>query len=450
MNKQLPPGPKGVPFLGNLPDFGRDPLDFLTKCAEKYGDVVRIRFEKKNEIFLINHPHYIKDVLMNSNRIFAKGYQKDPIMSLLLGNGLLTSEGDFWMRQRRLLAPAFHHQRIDSYSEVMVSFAERMAVSWEDGEIRDIHADMMKLTMEIVVKTLFDTDLHENGDELSHALETVLTEFNTQLTSSFRRILSLLPFKIPHSGDLRLNEAVEHLERFIYHVIQERRVHNEDRGDLLSMLLQAQDDDGSKMSDTQLRDEVLTLFLAGHETTANTLSWTWYLIAQSPEVEEKMLAEIENVLGSRNPNISDLSQLVYTHHVIKEAMRLYPPAWIISREALVDCEFGGYHIPAGSEVSMSQWVMHHDSRYFDEPLKFKPERWQDDLEKNLPKYAYFPFGGGPRICIGNNFAMMEAVLLLVTIIRHFRFELFEKDRVLLEPSITLRPKHGIKVLLRAR
>ncbi|MFS0558302.1 cytochrome P450 [Brevibacillus centrosporus] len=448
----VPPGPKATPLVGNLAEFGRDPLGFVSMCAKEYGDVVKLRIEKDRDTYLINTPSHIEYVLANTNRIFSKGYHRDPVMRLVLGNGLITSEGEFWMRQRRLSQPAFHHKRIAGYADIMVEFTRRMISSWKNNEVRNSHEDMMRLTMEIVSKTLFHVDLREGSESISHSIETLMQEYNVQMTSVFKRILSLLGLgKLPTPGDTRLHSAVKKLDSIIYNIIRERRTIPGDRGDLLSMLIEAHDeDDGTRMTDKQLRDEVMSLFLAGHETTANTLSWTWHFLAQHPYVEQKVISEIKQVLEGRLPTFDDLPRLKYVEQVIKEVMRLRPPVWWISREANQDCEIGGFHIPAGSEIGMSQWVMHHDPQYFEDPLTFKPERWDDNEEKHLPKYAYFPFGGGPRVCIGNQFAMMEAVLLVTTIAQSFQLEQVKDHPVILEPSITLRPKDGIQMMLRMR
>jgi len=440
---RFPPGPKATPMIGNLAEFGRDPLGFVSMCAKQYGDVVKIRVEKERDTYLINNPSQIEYVLANTNRMFSKGYYRDPVMRLVLGNGLITSEGEFWMRQRRLSQPAFHHKRIAGYADIMVGFT--------NNEVHNIDEDMMRLTMEIVSKTLFHIDLREGAKGISHSIETVMKEYNAQLTSVIKRILSLLGLgKMPTPGDSRLNLAVNKLDSIIYKIIGERRTIPGDRGDLLSMLIEAHDeDDGSSMTDKQLRDEVMSLFLAGHETTANSLSWTWYYLSENPNVEQKLMSEIQHVLNGRLPTFDDLPRLKFVEQVIKEVMRLRPPIWWISREANQDCEIGGFHIPAGSEIGMSQWIVHHDPKYFEDPLTFKPERW-NDLEKHLPKYAYFPFGGGHRVCIGNQFAMMEAILLVTTIAQRFHMERVKENPVVLEPSITLRPKDGIQMILRMR
>ncbi len=437
----LPPGPKSRFLIGNFPFGSRDLLGLITSWARQYGDIFYYRaFHFR--VYFLNHPDYIEYVLVTHNRNFIKGRGLQANRRLF-GNGLLTSEGDFWLRQRRLAQPAFHRDRIAAYGEVMVAYTERMLSTWQDGERRDIHQDMMRLTLEIVAKALFDADVAARVDEVSSALEVLMQE-----NSGGRMLLPLLR-RLPTPGNLRYGRAVERLDRIIYDIIRQRRASGRDAGDLLSMLLHAQDEDGSRMTDRQLRDEAMTLILAGHETTAIALSWTWYLLAQHPEVEAKLLAELCQVLGGRSPRVQDLPRLPYTEMVVKESMRLYPPAYAMARIALEDCEMGGYRVHAKASLVMSQWVMHRDPRYYEEPERFNPERWVNGLEKRLPKFAYFPFGGGPRLCIGAPFAMMEAVLL-ATIAPRFRLSLAPDHPVEILPTITLRPKHGIHVVLHRR
>ncbi len=441
---RFPPGPKGHFITGHLPEIKRERLGFFSRCAHEYGDIVSLRYGPRR-VYLLNNPDTIEDVLVTNNHNFAKHFALR-INRRVFGNGLLTSESDSWLRQRRLAQPAFHRKRIAAYGEVMVDFTQRMLAGWQAGETRDIHAEMMRLTLEIVAKTLFDVDVTGEAHDVGVMLGVLMETFNARVNSAFP-----LPESIPTPGNLRLRRAARRVDEIIYGVIQRRRSSGEDRGDLLSMLLQAQDaDDGSRMSDQQLRGEVMTLFLAGHETTAIALSWTWYLLSQHPQVEAGLLAELQAVLGERSPGVADLPQLRYAEMVVTEAMRLYPPAWAIGREAIQDYEIGGYWAPAGTTLLMSQWVMHRDARYFDDPEEFRPERWADGLAARLPKYAYFPFGGGQRYCIGHSFAMMEAILLLATIAQKFRLSLVPGHPIKPWPSITLRPKYGVKMALASR
>ncbi len=439
---RLPPGPQGRFLIGNFPLASKDPLQLLSSWVRQYGDIFYYRFLHV-PVYFLNHPDYIEYVLVTNTRNFIKGRGLQANRRVF-GDGLLTSEGDFWLRQRRLAQPAFHRERIAAYGEVMVTYAQRMLAAWQEEETRDIHQDMMRLTMEIVAKALFDADLAGEAEEVGQALEALIAQ-----NSRGRMVLPLLR-SLPTPGNLRYQRAVRRLDGIIYGVIRQRRAGSRDSGDLLSLLLHAQDEDGSRMTDRQLRDEVMTLFLAGHETTALALSWTWYLLALHPDVERKLLAELCQTLGTRAPNVSDLPRLPYTEMVVKESMRLYPPAYAMARVALQDCEIGGYRVPRGASVVMSQWVMQRDSRYYDEPDRFEPKRWADGLEKRLPRFAYFPFGGGSRQCIGNSFAMMEAVLLLATIAQKFRLTLLPGHPVAPFPSITLRPKYGINVVLLKR
>lgn len=437
-----PPGPKGHLLVGNLPEMRRQPLEFMTECARLYGDVTYMRVVDR-DVYLLNHPDLIEEVLVTNNRNFIKPQLlKDA--GEVLGNGLLTSDGEFWLRQRRLAQPAFHRDRIATYATLMTEFTRETLDGWHDGETRDLHEDMMALTLNIVAQALFGADVSDKTEEVGAALEVSLQRFVDRM--SFMRILDPLP--LPRN--IRFREKKRVLDRIIYDIIESRRSGNEDRGDLLSMLLHAQDEDGSRMTDEQLRDEVVTLFLAGHETTAVSLVWTWHLLSDHPEVVQRLEAELDQISGDRMPLLEDLPRLTYTEMIIRESMRLYPPAWRVGREALEECEVGGYLIPKGAQVVMSQWLMHRDERYFDAPLEFRPERWEGDLAKRLPKFAYFPFGGGPRRCIGDSFAMMEATLLLASIAREYRLHRVPDQTVALWPSITLRPKHGLKMTLERR
>jgi cytochrome P450 len=435
-----PPGPRPHGLWGNLSEFKRDRLRFLTECARRYGDIVSARLGPL-PIVIVNHPDLIEEVLVTRNRHFIKHFSLRQTRRTL-GQGLLTSEGDFWRRQRRLAQPAFHRDRVGSYATVMVAYAERMLAGWRDGQVRDAQADMMRLTLEIVARTLFDADLSGESAEASAAMETLLHCFTARLNAVIK-----LPESVPTPMNLRLQRAARRLDQIILDIAARRRASREDRGDLLSMLLHAQDeDDGGRMTDRQLRDELMTLFMAGHETTANTLAWAWYFLARHPEAEARLHAE----LSGRAPTHADLPRLTYTDAVITETLRVYPTVWVIGREAIEPCQVGGYEIRVGMTVYMSQWVVHRDARFFDDPESFRPERWIGGLAGRLPRYAYFPFGGGPRVCIGNAFAQMEAVLLLATIARRYRIELQPGAVVRPLATMTLRPDGGLPVILRER
>ena len=448
--QKIPAGPQGHPVIGNLLDYMRDPLSFCLRGAREFGDVLRLRVPGLTS-YQLNHPDLIDSVLVRNQQNFVKDrYTRD--LRNLLGNGILVSEGDFWRRQRRLAQPAFHPKRVESYGQIMVDSALRLLSGWSDGQRFDVHEQMMRLTMEIVARTLFDADVSSDAAEIGAAFDDIMKDHNSLL--SMARIflppgLRLLG-ELPTPSRIRRIRAVRRLDRTVYRIIAERRVSGQDRGDLLSMLLHAQDEDGASMTDQQVRNESVTLFAAGHETTALALSFTWYLLALHPKVAERLRIELDSVLGERSPTVSDMPRLRYTEWVVRESMRLYPPAWAIGREALTDCELGGYHVPAGTQILIAQWVMHRDPRYFEQPEEFRPERWDGDFAKRLPRFAYFPFGGGPRVCIGNSFAMMEAILLLATIARSYELRLERGFKLELFPSITLRPKHGIPMILTKR
>jgi len=364
-------------------------------------------------------------------------------LARVLGRGLLTSEGDFWKRQRSLIQPAFHRQNILAYAEVMTRATSRMLDSWKEKSERNIHEDLMRVTLEIVGQCLYGAEVTDAAERVGHAMEVVTGRFiiNASLAMLFR-------FDIPVRFAFREWRAIRELNGIIGSIIRERRSSGQPREDLLDMLLRARDADGNPMSDVQLRDEVMTLFLAGHETTAIALSWACYLIAQNPDIEAKVAEELQAVLGGRVPTPEDLPRLRYTEMVLKETMRLYPAVWGIGRRALEDCELGGYRVPAGSNVFILQWRTQRDSRFFPDPDRFDPERWRDDPVRSgkIPRFAYFPFGGGPRVCVGASFAMMEATLLLAMIQQRFHLEIVAGHPIEIFASVTLRPKYGIRVI----
>jgi cytochrome P450 len=427
-----------------MPEFNRDTLGFIERCRH-YGDVVRMRFLYLTVHFLYN-PDDIEYVLSTNAKNFIKSRSlRSPFFQRLVGNGLLTSEGEEWKRQRRLAQPAFHRPRISAYGDVMVEYATRTISSWRHGEQRDIHRDMMRLTLEIVVKTLFNADVSGDADKVGQVLSQMVKPFASQATVKW-----ILDNRLPTPAHRRFNQAAKEIDEIVYRIIAERRASSHDQGDLLSMLLAAYDEDGSQLTNRQLRDEVMTLFLAGHETTALTLSWAWYLLAQNPEVEKKFHSELDEVLQGRLPAMADMSNLKYTETIAKESMRLYPPAYGVGRETIEECEIGSYRVPAKSQVFMFQWATQRDARFFEEPQRFCPERWTENFSNTLPKYAYFPFGGGPRLCIGNYFAMMEVVLLLAGIGQRFKFSLLPDHPVSLLPAMSLRPRDGIRVTVENR
>jgi cytochrome P450 len=441
---RTPTGPKGHWLSGNLPEFRKNRLDFLTRCAREFGDMVKFRLAHRR-IYLVTRPDYIEEVLLTHSKNFIKHFALR-LNPLVLGQGLLNSEGDFWLRQRRLIQPVFNRQRILRYAPVMIDVAEQTIASWRPGEARDIHQEMMHLTLQIAARTLFGTEVGSDSRGVMQALAVLQDNFLLRFNS-----LWAPPLWLPTPANFRMRRAVRQLDAILFRIIRQRREAKQADGDLLSLLLQSRaEDDGSGMNDRQVRNEAMTLFLAGHETTALTLSWTWYLLAQHPEAERKLCAEVDDVLRDRPPTVADLPKLTFTERVVLESMRLYPPAYVVGREALVDCAIGGYFIPRKTTLLMPQWVVQRDPRFFDEPETFRPERWGEDKIKQLPKFAYFPFGGGPRICIGNTFAMMEMVLVLATIARKFHFCMQPGATVTVQPTFTLRPLPGIPGVIATR
>lgn len=440
LGKRLPPGPSGLKLYLSLSRAPRDWLGFLAGLAKDHGDISFFRILNVPVCF-ISRPEHIESVLVSDFRHYFKSKDYVPLKAVI-GDGLITSEGEFWRRQRQLVQPAFHSERIAAYGKIMVGYAEKMIAAWRDGETRDVHHDMMKLTLDIVTKTLFNADVASEAADIGNAIEVAMNHFaNLGWFSMF------LPRSMEKPGQLLFRKTARRLDDIIYRIIRSRRESGGDSGDLLSMLFQAQAEDGGRMTDKQLRDEMMTLLLAGHETTANALAWTWYLLSLHPEVEERLHSELRTVLGRRSPQLGDLQQLRYTQMVIKESLRLFPPAWGIGRETLREVQLGEYHLPAGTNVFISQWVTQRDPRYFDRPEDFVPERWTEEFERRLPKFAYFPFGGGPRVCIGASFANMEAALLLATIAQRFRLALVAEHPITPFASAALRPKHGIRVTL---
>ena len=423
---------------------GGNPLDFFTNLARTYGDISSYRMAGE-QLFLVNEPRFIRDILVTHNRNFTKsrGLERS---KRLLGQGLLTSEGAMHLRQRRLMQPAFHRDRIAGYGDLMVGYADRMRNAWDDGATLDVAREMNRLTLSIVGKTLFDVDVESQAAAVGDALTAVMESF-WMMMLPFAEVLERLP--VPKLRRARMARA--RLDAIIYRMIADRRASGRDHGDLLSMLLSAQDEDeGGGMTDQQVRDEAMTIFLAGHETTANALTWTWYLLSGAPDVEATLLAEVDRVLQGRLPTMGDLASLQYVERVVTESMRLYPPAWIVGRRAIAEYQLGDYVAPARSILVMSPYIMQRDPRFYADPERFDPDRWTPEFRAALPKFAYFPFGGGPRQCIGESFAWMELILLVATISQHWRLRLVPGHPVVPQPLITLRAKHGMRMTVERR
>lgn len=441
-----PPGPRGgVGYLTSQLGFSRDQIGFLRQMVARHGDWSNFRLGTF-DTYLTVDPDAVEQILVKKHSCF----QKDALtheLDMLLGNGLLTSEGEFWKRQRRLAAPALRRSHIQSYADIMVGYTGQMLGGWSDGEVGSLHKDMTELTLKIAVQTLFNLEMESAIDEVADALDEAMHFFHLMAHTLWRFVPDVL--SLPHHK--RFDRAVQKLDEVIYGLIDQRRASAEPGDDLLWQLLEAVDDEGNQMTDRQLRDEVITLFLAGHETTALTLTYTWYLLSHHPHVLERLQDEVDAVLvdsrgRARAATADDYQDLPYTRAVIEESMRLYPPAWIIGREAVADIEIGGWTIPRGAQVLMPQCVMHRDARWFDRPDDFVPDRWLGgELADRLPRFAYFPFGGGARICIGNHFAMMEAILVVATIAQQFSLVDRSPEPLRTQPSVTLRPATPIEM-----
>lgn len=440
-NTRRAPGPPGSFGVRNLARFARDQLGLLREMADRHGDVVLIRLLGR-PFFLINHPDDVEAVLVKHARIMLRD-EYVVILERALGKGLLTSDGELWKRQRKLMAQAFVPKRIHSYGAAMVRVTETSLRPWRDGDVVNLHAEMSRITMDVVADVLFGASVSRDEQRTVSESMEIINEF---FANSPEAIVKL-PAWVPTPRNRRVTRAVAAIDELIYRIIARRRA-GEQRDDLLGTLLAAQDDEGTRMSDEQLRDEAITLFLAGHETTALTLAHTLYLLSKHPEVARALHAELESVLGGRAPTADDVRALPYTERVLKESMRLFPPAWTTGRECAEDVEIGGYHIPKGAQILTSQWVVHRDPRWFPNPEGFDPDRWTPERSKQIPRYAYFPFGGGPRVCIGNHFAMMEATLILAMVLQRWRVELLPGQTLELQPSVTLRQKGpGLRVRL---
>ena len=441
------PGPSGNRFFGPLvSESRRDPLGFMTRLARTYGDVCtfRVGFER---VFFVNHPDYVRDILVNHYGNFLKGGGKKK-SKRFLGEGVLLSEGELHRQRRRMDQQAFHRQRLAAYASEMVAYGERCSSRWQGGEVLDIWPEMLRLTLSIVGKTLFSADVESKDDEVGQAMRDALTRYRT-----FRLPLASLLERLPLPAMRLVVRGKDRLRRVVLQIIEERRRTGRDHGDLLSMLLLAEDEGGGgeRLTAEQVWDEAVTLFIAGYDTIATALMWTWYLLSEHTEVEAKLHAELDEVLtGGRAPTFDDIKRLPYTERVLSEAMRIYPPAWRVVRRAVRDFKVGEYVIPSRSLVVVCQYAMHRDPRYFPDPERFDPERFAPEAKAARPQFSYFPFGGGPRRCLGEGFALMEGVLLIATLARAWRLRLVPGHPVEVLPEHLLRAKHGILMSVERR
>lgn len=440
-----PPKPTGYPIVGLLPDIWKDPLQFFANAA-RLGRVVQLDLGPRR-MYLIHHPDDIKYVTQDNARNFIKGYE---VVEPFLGQGLVTANGDQWLTQRRLMQPMFHRQKIAELAHMMTDATQEMLNNWETfatrGQPFDLASEMMGLTQTIIVRTMLSTDIRANVQEIGQAFTEVLEYLNSLLFSPIN-----IPLAWPTPTNLRFKRANALIESTIYNIIQERRTAGRDENDLLSMLLEARDEaTGQGMSDKQIRDELMTIFFAGHETTASTLSWAWFLLSNHPAIYRQLESEIDAALGTRLPTMEDLPRLTFTRQVIDETLRLYPPAWMFAKVSVNEDVIGGYQVPAGAQIMLSPYVTHHSPEFWEAPDEFRPERFAPGAEAGRPKLAYYPFAAGPRKCIGDQFALVEATLLLATMAQRYRVRLVPNASVKARPNATLRPYPGVLVTVEKR
>jgi cytochrome P450 len=439
----VPRGPRGHLLTGNLPEYRRDPLTFLTECVRTHGDFVPLRLGPYRAV-VVNDPRDIEQVLVETTTNYSR-YLLARLSGSLMGKGLFTSEGRLWQRERKLIAPAFHRRAVNEFADVMAATADQVVADWSDGDHIEIMAEMSRITVRNVARTLFGADVAGDAATVADALTVVFDTFQSRLESPYP-----LPEWVPTRDNRRFALARRRLDETIYRIIGERGKSGAEQSDVLALLMAAQQEDGAVMTDRQLRDEVMALFIGGHEPVAGGLSFLWYLLAQHPEAAARLRAELDDVLGGRPPTLADLPRLPYLEMVVKESLRLYPPAWGFDRRAVRDCEIGGRPVTKGTLVLILQWVLHRDPRHFDRPDEFLPERWDDAMRATLPKYAYLPFGGGPRFCVGNLFAMLQMQLVVGSVAQQVSLTLAPGAAAIPQPSITLRPRGGIRMVVRRR
>lgn len=443
---KLAPTPPQLPVFGHFRNLGTGPqrLANILRMRDEYGDVVRLRFGGITA-HLFADPEHLKEIFHTRNKDFDKYTRGMFTLRLVLGQGLLTADGSDWLKHRRIAQPAFHRKKIASWADRMVQAAEDMCDEWSDGDVIDAHAAMMRVTMRVVGETLLGTDVTAEADSVGGALDVVIPYINERVNAIFN-----LPPRVPTKRNRAFMKASSTLDDIVMDMIRQRRKSSGDHDDLLQMLMDTRDaDTGERMDDAQLRDEAMTIFLAGHETTANALSWALYLLSKNPVAGRELDSEIDRVLAGQRAAFEHTRGLTYTMQVIEETMRLYPPAWMIARSPVHDTEVGGYFLPARSLLFLSPWVTHRHPDIWSDPEGFDPDRFHPDRRSAIPKYAYFPFGGGPRVCIGNNFALMEAQLILATIRKHWHLHLIPGHPVEPQPQVTLRPSQ-LKMVVRKR
>jgi cytochrome P450 len=445
--KTIPAVP-GRPIVGSLREFQRNPLGFSLEIAQNYGDIARVTMLGEESIF-VHDPDAIQHVLQGNARNYDKQTMDYQLLYPLVGQGLLTSDGDAWLRQRRLMQPAFHRQRIAALGQMMVEETLAVLARWQgpaqQGAPIAVDQDLMRLTLSIVGKALLSVDLGDEASEFGQAFKRANARFG------YENMLSIMLPWLPTRQNRQYKAAIQVMDRLVYEIIARRRAEPGEVDDLLAMLLAARDEEtGQGMSDRQLRDEMMTILLAGHETTANALTWTFYLLSQHPQVAARLHAEVDDVLAGRPPGVAELSRLSYTRMVLQEAMRLYPPAWSLARRAIEDDELAGYPIPAGSMLHISLYALHRDPRLWEAPDVFRPERFSEEEVERRHKFAYLPFSTGPRKCIGDQFAMTEGQLILATVAQRYGLALAPGHPVDTAALITLTPKYGMRMIPQGR
>lgn len=446
--KPLPPGPRGQFFWGMMRELRQDMMGLYRNLGQEYGDFVRVPFAGV-DTFAISHPDYFKHVLQDHNKNYVRSEFLMRILKTFVGESIFTTDGDDWLGRRRLAQPAFHRQRITGFSETMTAAAQSMLDQWDrgpDGQRLALDHELMQVTLQVAGKTLFSRDLIGEANVLGDAFTATSEYVNYRLQNPF-----VLPPAVPTARNRQFTRALKVLDQTIYAIIRERRASGEDKPDLLSMLMNARDEDtGEGMDDKTLRNEVAVMLFAGHETTAATLTWAFYLLSQHPDVEQRLAAEVSEVLAGRLPTIEDLPKLRYTRLVIDETLRLYPPAWSMSRQSLHEDELGGYRLPAGASLNVTINNVHRDPRFWDDPERFDPERFLPERSANRPHFAYLPFGGGPRLCIGNQFALTEAQIMLASVAQRYQLRVIPGHPVRPDPIFVLRTSHGLPVTAHRR
>jgi cytochrome P450 len=441
--RKYPPGPKSALAVSYA--LSRDPLAFLKDISQRYGDIVHLKLGSRHD-FLLNHPDYIKMVLTAREEDLHRSFSRP--LKPLLGNGLITSQGEYHRRQRRLLQPSFHHDQIAATAQVITDSAQHYRSTWRDGQKLEVMDEMMRITLDVIVKALFSMDVRGQAAEIGQLFKTVIARTSKRSIPYIEQFFA----KLPLPSLKRYQRALARLDEIMYALIARRRADLQGHNDFLTSLIMLQDTEGDRagLTDTEVRDEAMTVFFAGHETTSSALTWTWYLLSQHPEIERRMHEEVDNALAGRMPTAADFPRLSYTNMVLAESMRLYPPGWLLVRRPMVDFPLGEYVAPKGSYIHFSQYLMHRDARFFPEPEKFDPERWNPEAAAARPKYCYFPFGGGSRKCIGDGLAWMEGTFVLAVVAQKWKFRLVPGQRVVPAPMITLRPKYGMAMTVHAR